>query len=99
MLFRSDLQEAVEAPRIAAFNAPSAFHPHPSADRFVFAEKRIGDQEIEKLRAHGHTVELWPEYEFDAGSVQTLMSQKNSEGERYLTVGADPRRSAYSLVK
>lgn len=96
---KSDLQEAVEAPRIAAFNAPSAFHPHPSADRFVFAEKRIGDQEIEKLRAHGHTVELWPEYEFDAGSVQTVMSQKNSEGERYLTVGADPRRSAYSLVK
>ncbi|MEY3029237.1 MAG: hypothetical protein RL198_634, partial [Actinomycetota bacterium] len=25
------LQQAVEAPRIAAFNAPSAFHPHPTA--------------------------------------------------------------------
>lgn len=93
------LQQAVEAPRIAAFNAPSAFHPHPSADRLVYAESRLGDQEIAKLREHGHNVIVWPEYEFDAGSVQTVMSKTNSHGERALLAAADPRRSAYAIAK
>lgn len=94
-----DLQVAVERPRIAAFNAPSAFHPHPSADRFVFAEGRIPTEEIHALRSRGHTVEVWPDFEFDAGSVQTIMSQHNPMGERYLTSGADPRRSAYAISR
>lgn len=94
-----DLQVAVERPRIAAFNAPSAFHPHPSGDRLVFAEGRIPAKEREDLRRRGHTVEVWPDYEFDAGSVQTIMSHRNPAGERYLTAGADPRRSAYALSR
>lgn len=94
-----DLQVAVERPRIAAFNAPSAFHPHPSADRFVFAEGRIPAEEIAVLRSRGHAVEVWPDFEFDAGSVQTIMSHRNPAGERYLTSGADPRRSAYALSR
>lgn len=94
-----ELQESVEAPRIAAFNAPSAFHPHPSADRLVYAEARIGVNEIEKLREHGHNVEVWPEYEFDAGSVQTIKSSRNTLGERTLFAAADPRRSAYGLAE
>lgn len=94
-----DLQQAVELPRIASFNAPSAFHPHPSADRFVFAEGRIPVEDIEGLRARGHTVDVWPDYEFDAGSVQTIMSHRNQAGERYLSAGADPRRSAYALSR
>ena len=93
------LQEAVEAPRIAAFNAPSAFHPHPSADRLVYAESRVGNQEIEKLKSHGHNVIVWPEFEFDAGSVQTVMSKTNGQGERALLAAADPRRSAYAIAK
>ncbi|MFM8523219.1 MAG: gamma-glutamyltransferase, partial [Actinomycetota bacterium] len=94
-----ELQESVESPRIAAFNAPSAFHPHPSADRLVYAEKRIGEDAIDKLRKHGHTVQVWPEYEFDAGSVQTIKSSRNSDGERTLFAAADPRRSAYGLAE
>jgi gamma-glutamyltranspeptidase/glutathione hydrolase len=94
-----ELQESVESPRIAAFNAPSAFHPHPSADRLVYAEKRIGEEAIEKLREHGHHVEVWPEYEFDAGSVQTIKSSRNADGERTLFAAADPRRSAYGLAE
>lgn len=92
-------QEAVEAPRLAAFNAPSAFHPHPSADRLVYAESRISEAEIQRLKEHGHTVEAWPDFEFDAGSVQTIISKTNRTGERYLLSGADPRRSAYALSK
>ena len=91
------LQEAVEAPRVAAFNSPNSFHPHPSADRYVFAEGRIPETEIANLRKQGHNVQVWPEFEFDAGSVQTIMSLQNQEGERVLSAGADPRRSAYSI--
>ena len=89
-------QEAVEAPRIAAFNAPSAFHPHPTADRLVYAEGRIAEADIQKLASRGHNVELWPDFEFDAGSVQTIVSRTNHQGERFLLSGADPRRSAYA---
>lgn len=91
------LQEAVEAPRVAAFNSPNSFHPHPSADRVVFAEARIPEVEIANLRKQGHNVQEWPEFEFDAGSVQTIMSLQNQQGERVLSAGADPRRSAYSI--
>jgi gamma-glutamyltranspeptidase/glutathione hydrolase len=99
MTTETSLQEAVEAPRIAAFNAPSAFHPHPSADRLVYAEGRISGREREKLRAHGHHVEVWPDFEFDAGSVQTIRSALNTQGERVLSVGADPRRLAYAIAR
>lgn len=93
------LQEAVEAPRIAAFNAPSAFHPHPTADRLVYAEGRIPESEREALRSHGHEVVTWPEWEFDAGSVQTVRLEAGTGGERVLSAGADPRRSAYAIVR
>ncbi len=94
-----DLQEAVEAPRIAAFNAPSAFHPHPSADRLVFAESRIGPEAIRELETSGHRLEVWPEFEFDAGSVQTIMLEPNHAGEAVLRSAADPRRSAYGIAR
>ena len=93
------LQEAVELPRVAAFNAPSAFHPHPSADRLVYVESRLGESEIKKLAEHGHRVEVWPAFEFDAGSVQTIRSQTNSDGTPFMMTGTDPRRSAYALAE
>jgi gamma-glutamyltranspeptidase/glutathione hydrolase len=93
------LQEAVEAPRIAAFNAPSAFHPHPSADRLVYAEGRISSEEVAVLRAHGHHVEVWPEWEFDAGSVQMVRASHTPDGDVVIDAGADPRRLAYSIVR
>lgn len=92
-------QEAVEAPRIAAFNAPSAFHPHPTGDRLVFAESRIGKQEMQRLTEFGHQVQQWPDFEFDAGSVQTIISTPNPEGNRVMQAAADPRRSAYAITK
>ncbi len=93
------LQAAVEAPRIAAFNAPSAFHPHPTADRLVYAEGRIPTEETDQLEAQGHTVIRWPDWEFDAGSVQMVASSRTAAGETVLSAGADPRRSAYAIVR
>lgn len=93
------LQAAVEAPRIAAFNAPSAFHPHPAADRLVYAEGRIPSEEVDRLEAQGHTVIRWPDWEFDAGSVQMVRSSRTADGEVVISAGADPRRSAYAIVR
>jgi gamma-glutamyltranspeptidase / glutathione hydrolase len=93
------LQEAVEAPRIAAFNAPSAFHPHPSADRLVYAEGRLSEDDISTLRKHGHTVEVWPDFEFDAGSVQMVRASRTTRGDVVIDAAADPRRLAYAIVR
>lgn len=93
------LQEAVEAPRIAAFNAPSAFHPHPSADRLVYVEGRVTDEEIATLRDRGHTVEVWPDWEFDAGSVQMVRMSHTPHGDVVIDAGADLRRLAYAIVR
>ena len=94
-----DPQVAVEAPRIAAFNFPSAFHPHPRADRRVFVEGRVGTDVMVELCKRGHVVERWPDFEFDAGSVQTVMETVNDVGQPYLLAAADPRRSAYAHAR
>lgn len=56
------------------------------------------------LAARGHAVEVWPAYEFDAGSVQTSLATLGPAGldgsrRPVLSAGADPRRSAYALVR
>jgi hypothetical protein len=65
----------------------------------VYAEGRIAEREREELRAQGHHVDVWPDFEFDAGSVQTIRSAPNTHGERVLIAGADPRRLAYGLAR
>ena len=91
------LQQTVEAPRIAAFNHPGGFHPHPEADGVVFVEDRIPPATREALRARGHDVRAWPAYEFDAGSVQSVRDLRPpTPDRRVLAAAADPRRSAYA---
>ncbi|HET8614576.1 MAG TPA: gamma-glutamyltransferase, partial [Actinomycetales bacterium] len=93
------LQEAVEAARIAPFNAPSAFHPHPPADNVVYAEARIAPEVRESLASRGHHVVTWPDYEFDAGSVQMSMVARAPDGGRVVLAAADPRRTAYGIAR
>lgn len=96
---RFTAQQAVEAPRIAAFDFPSGFHPHPSADKVVFAEDRLPGVSLGDLRARGHNVVGWPGLEFDAGSVQLIGAGVGSDGCRHWLTGADPRRSAYAFAR
>lgn len=93
------LQEAVEAARIAPFNAPSAFHPHPEAHNVVYAEGRIAGDVQDALKAKGHQIQAWPDYEFDAGSVQMTMVTSAPDGGRVVLAAADPRRTAYGVVR
>lgn len=97
--FAMSPQVAVEAPRVAAFNAPSAFHPHPQEANRVFVEGRVPRVVRDNLVARGHRVVEWPDVEFDAGSVQVTALCTQPDGGRALLAGADPRRSAYGIVR
>jgi gamma-glutamylcyclotransferase (GGCT)/AIG2-like uncharacterized protein YtfP len=65
--FGMTLQQAVEAPRLAAFSFPGGFHPHPDPDRLVLVESRVPSAVRQALRDRGHDVQDWPDFEFDAG--------------------------------
>lgn len=97
--FGMTLQQATEAPRIAEFSFPGAFHPNPGADRLVYAENRIGVEVRRELAERGHRLVAWPSFEFDAGSVQMVLSSMTKRGDRNVAAGADPRRSAYAAAR
>ena len=50
------------------------------------------------LAERGHDVAVWPDWEFEAGSVSLALDLRppGSEG-RALAAAADPRRSAYAI--
>lgn len=99
-IFGMEAQPAVEAARFAAFNFPSGFHPHPVAEGLLLVEDRIDPAVRSQLDRAGHRVEVWPSYEFDAGSVQVVRSDPEANGTgRVLTAGADPRRTAYAIAR
>jgi gamma-glutamyltranspeptidase / glutathione hydrolase len=98
-LFGMTAQQAVEAPRVASFAAPSAFHPHPEVEKLVFVEQRISTRTRVALTQRGHRLVTWPAYEFDAGSVQLIHDIRRPDARgRALAAAADPRRSAYAAA-
>lgn len=91
-------QQAVEAPRVATFSFPDSFFPHGEVHGRLNLEARIGQDVRAELEARGHQVQLWPEFEFDAGGVSMVLdlAPPSAEG-RVLAAGADPRRICYAL--
>lgn len=90
-------QQAVEAPRVAGFSYPGGFHPHPEVEGRVYAERRIGEAVRRGLAGRGHDVHVWPDFEFDAGSVCMAMDLRPpSTSGRVMAAAADPRRWAYA---
>ncbi|MFT4084173.1 MAG: gamma-glutamyltransferase, partial [Nocardioides sp.] len=96
---RQTPQAAVEAPRFFGSSFPGGFHPHPTGDSLVFLEEGFDAAVGDDLEARGHQVVDWPANEFDAGSVQTIVSDLTEDGERLLAAGADSRRSAYAHAR
>ncbi|WP_158861694.1 gamma-glutamyltransferase family protein [Leifsonia sp. AG29] len=91
-------QAAVEAPRLFGSSYPGGFHPHPEGRSLVFIEAGFPPQVAEDLERRGHEVVDWPANEFDAGSVQTIVSMRRG-GETVLAAGADSRRTAYANAR
>lgn len=92
-------QAAVEAPRLFGSSYPGGFHPHPVGESLVFLEAGLGEEVASGLAARGHEIIDWPDNEFDAGSVQTIVSTITPGGARLLAAGADSRRTAYAHAR
>jgi gamma-glutamyltranspeptidase/glutathione hydrolase len=92
--FGMNVQQAVEAPRCATYSFPSSSDPHPYAPGVAAVEARAGRDVIDRLRAMGHDVTVWPEWTGSAGSLGAILVDP-STGVRH--GAADPRRIAYAV--
>jgi len=91
-LFGLDVQEAVEAPRVASYSFPSSFEPHAYHPGRLNLEGRIEKSVGAGLARLGHKVEWWPDWTWLAGAVCTIFADKETG---VLKGGADPRRPSY----
>ncbi|HEV7264542.1 MAG TPA: gamma-glutamyltransferase [Falsiroseomonas sp.] len=93
--FGMEVQEAIEAPRIASYSFPSSFAPYEFFPGRLAVEGRIPAEVCDALAARGHEVRVWPETTWLAGSVEAVLSDP---GTGLLHAGADPRRPAYAIA-
>jgi gamma-glutamyltranspeptidase / glutathione hydrolase len=93
-LFGMDVQEAVEAPRVASYSYPSSFEPHAYHPGLLNMESRIDKATGEALGRLGHKIGWWPDWTWLAGAVCTIVADQESG---VLKGGADPRRPSYAL--
>jgi gamma-glutamyltranspeptidase/glutathione hydrolase len=87
-------QRAVEAPRFATQSFPDSFWPHRYFPGRVTLEGRLPEATAEALRARGHEVERWSDWEWRAGGV--CLAEVDGAGIRW--GAADPRRDSYAVA-
>jgi len=90
-----EVQDAIEAPRVASYSFPSSFAPFEYFPGRLAAEGRIDPAVCEDLAARGHEVKAWPEWTWLAGSVEAVLRDPVSG---MIASGADPRRPAYAIA-
>jgi gamma-glutamyltranspeptidase/glutathione hydrolase len=89
MVFGMTPQEAVEQPRFATFSFPRSSEPHSYSPGMLKLEGRMPQATFDALQGLGHKVAGWPDWEWVAGAVCTIVADsrpKRMEG------GSDPRR-------
>lgn len=89
--FGMELQDAVEAPRVATYAAPSSFAPFEAFPKRLAVEARIPQAVRADLAGRGHEIQDWPEITWLAGSVEAVLSLPHRG---LVAAGADPRRPA-----
>ncbi len=87
-------QRAVEAPRFATQSFPDSFWPHRYFPGRVTLEGRIEETTADGLRARGHDVQRWGDWEWRAGGV--CLARIDAHGVRW--GAADPRRDSYAVA-
>ena len=93
--FGMDLQEAIEAPRVASYSFPSSFAPFEYFPARLAVEGRMAAATRAELARRGHEVKDWPDWTWLAGSVEAV----HADPKRGLfSAGADPRRPAYAIA-
>ncbi|MGQ0655009.1 MAG: gamma-glutamyltransferase family protein, partial [Betaproteobacteria bacterium] len=89
--FGMQLQQAIEAPRVAPFSFPNSFAPHAYFPGRLCVESRIPEDTVDALAKLGHDIELWPEKAWSMGAVCAVLRDFDTG---LLHAGADPRRAA-----
>jgi gamma-glutamyltranspeptidase/glutathione hydrolase len=93
--FGMEVQEAIEAPRVASYSFPSSFAPYEYFPGRLAVESRIPAEVRDALAARGHEIKPWPDITWLAGSVEVVLSDPASG---LIHAGADPRRPAYAIA-
>jgi len=92
-VFGMEMQEAIEAPRFAAYSQPNSFEPHESDPGKIKVESRISQTIRDDLASRGHVVEDFPELTRAAGAVCAIYRDEKAR----LFGAADPRRQSGML--
>jgi len=90
-----EVQDAIEAPRVASYSFPSSFAPFEYFPGRLAVEGRIDAATRADLAARGHEIREWPEWTWLAGSVEAILSDPSTG---MIGAGADPRRPAYAIA-
>jgi gamma-glutamyltranspeptidase/glutathione hydrolase len=90
-----EVQDAIEAPRVASYSFPSSFAPFEYFPGRLAAEARIDPAVRADLAARGHEVKDWPDWTWLAGSVEAVLRDPRTG---LIAAGADPRRPAYAIA-
>lgn len=93
--FGMELQDAIEAPRVASYSFPSSFAPFEYFPGRLAVEGRIAATTRDDLARLGHEVSVWPDWTWLAGSVEAI---RTNPATGLLAAGADPRRPAYAAA-
>ncbi|WP_421990516.1 gamma-glutamyltransferase family protein [Roseococcus sp.] len=93
--FGMEVQEAIEAPRVASYSFPSSFAPFEYFPGRLAVESGVDAATRAELTARGHEVKDWPERTWLAGSVEMILTDKKAG---LVRAGADPRRPAYAIA-
>ena len=93
--FGMEVQEAIEAPRVASYSFPSSFAPFDYFPGRLAVEDGISQATRDALAAKGHEVKDWPHRTWLAGTVEVVLSNPETG---LLAAGADPRRPAYAIA-
>ena len=90
-----ELQDAIEAPRVASYSFPSSFAPFEYFPGRLAVEGRIDAETRADLASRGHEVRNWPDWTWLAGSVEAILTDPATG---LIGAGADPRRPAYAIA-
>ena len=77
-----EVQDAIEAPRIASYSFPSSFAPFEYFPGRLAVEGRIDPAVRADLADRGHAVKDWPEWTWLAGSVEAVLRDPISRADR-----------------
>lgn len=92
--FGMDVQQAIEAPRVASWSFPDSGWPHAYTPAAMSAEGRIAPSVIAELERRGHQVEVWDDWTPRMGALCAIAIDRQRGA---LEVGADLRRDNYAM--